>query len=181
MIFTAINFSKSGNGMQRLIVTAVLTILLSIAGMSAIAQTPISSRYTTSIEGTFDDVYDELKNAIINEGLTIDYIGNVDQMLERTSQVNISENSKQVIPVYLFAKYMQFCSSALTHKAVQASPQNLSMCPFLVFIYETRANPGQIVIGYRPPTLSTDEDSMVISQEVILFLRKILNEVASNY
>lgn len=140
-----------------------------------------SSPYVISINGDFDDVYDELKNAIINEGLTIDYVGNVDQMLERTSQVNISENSKQASPIYLSAKYMQFCSSALTHKAVRANPQNLSMCPFLVFIYETIDNPGSIVIGYRPPTLSTDEDSKIISQEVVLFLNGILTEVASNY
>jgi uncharacterized protein (DUF302 family) len=174
--------------MQRLVVTAVLAALLSIvgAGTSAIANAQINPRYTTSIEGTFEDVYDEFKNAIINEGLTIDYVGNVDQMLERTSQAqidtdDIDQNLKQVTPVYLFAKYMQFCSSALTHKAVQANPNNLSMCPFLVFIYETNANPGRIIIGYRPPTLSTDKASKAISQEVVLFLNGIINEVASNY
>jgi uncharacterized protein (DUF302 family) len=167
--------------MRRLVVTTVLAILLSIVGTSAIAHSQVNYRYTISIEGTFDDVYDEFKNAIIDQGLTIDYVGNVDQMLERTSQVNSSENSKQATPVYLFAKYMQFCSSALTHRAVQANPQNLSMCPFLVFIYETTANPGHTVIGYRPPTLSTDEASKVISQAVVLFLNGILNEVASNY
>ena len=169
--------------MQRLVLTTVVAVLLSIVGTSAVAHSQTNSRYTISIEGTFDDVYDEFKNAIINEGLTIDYVGNVDQMLQRTSQaqVNTGENSKQVAPVYLFAKYMQFCSSALTHKAVQANPQNLSMCPFLVFIYETTANPGHIVIGYRPPTLSTDEESKVISQAVVIFLNEILNEVASNY
>jgi hypothetical protein len=76
---------------------------------------------------------------------------------------------------------MQFCKSAITHKAVQANPQNLSMCPFVVFIYETAANPGQIIIGYRPPTLGTDESSKAVSQEVVSFLNTILVEVASNY
>lgn len=167
--------------MQQLIVTTILAALLSIMGTTANANSQIDSRYTTSIEGTFDDVYDELNNAIISEGLVIDYVGNVDLMLERTSQVNSSESGKQATPVYLFAKYVQFCSSALTHKAVQANPQNLSMCPFLLFIYETAANPGHTVIGYRPPTLSSDEESMIISQEVTSFLNGILNQVASNY
>jgi uncharacterized protein (DUF302 family) len=169
--------------MQRLAVTIVLAACLVIVGTPAIANSKINARYTTSIEGTFDDVYDEFKNAIINEGLTINYVGNVDQMLERTSQAqpNTDESTIKVTPVYLFAKYMQFCSSALTRKAAQANPQNLSMCPFTVFIYETTANPGHIVIGYRPPTLSTDEASQAISQEVILFLNRILNGVASNY
>jgi len=104
-------------------------------------------------------------------------------MLERTSPVqdNTVEISKQVRPVYLFAKYMQFCSSELTHQAVQANPKNLSMCPFVVFIYETSANPGHIVIGYHPPTLSSDKASKVIYQDIVLFLNGILNEVASNY
>jgi uncharacterized protein (DUF302 family) len=169
--------------MQSLVLLFLLAILLSIVGTSAIAHPQIYPRYTISIEATFDDVYEEFKNAIINEGLTIDYVGNVDQMLERTSQVQVNtvENAKQVKPVYLFAKYMQFCSSALTHRAVQANPQNLSMCPFLVFIYETTANPGHIVIGYRPPTLSTDEDSKVVFQAVVLFLNEMLNGVACNY
>lgn len=167
--------------MERLIVTTVLAVLVSIVGTSAIAHSQIKAHEIISIEGTFDDVFDEFKNVIISEGLVIDYVGHVDQMLERTSQVNISENSKQIIPVYLSARYIQFCSSALTHKAVQANPQNLSMCPFLVFIYEETANPGHIVIGYRPPTLSADEKSIIISQEVVLFLNRILNEVASNY
>ena len=167
--------------MQHLVVTTLLAVLLSIIGASANAQSQVNPRYTISIEGTFDDVYDEFRDAIINEGVTIDYVGNVGQMLEWTSQVNISENSKQTKPVYLFAKYMQFCSSALTHKAVQANPKNLSMCPFVVFIYETTENPRHIVIGYRPPTLSNDEASKTIHQEVVLFLNGILNEVASNY
>ena len=144
-------------------------------------QSHTSTPYLISIEGAFDDVYDELKNAIIEEGLTIDYVGNVDQMLERTSQVNMSGSSEHTEPVYLFAKYMLFCSSALTHKAARANPQNLSMCPFIVFIYEARAAPGQIVIGYRPPTLSEGVDSQAVSQEVVLFLEGIINEVASNY
>ena len=167
--------------MQRLIVTITLAILLSVAGTPSVAQSQNIPGYIISIEGTFDDVYDELKSAIIDEGLTIDYVGNVDQMLERTSQVNISEGSKPITPIYQFAKYMQFCSSALTHKAVQANPQNLSMCPFLVFIYQTVANPGHVVIGYRPPTLSADQESIVIARKVNSFLKGILNEVASNY
>ena len=107
-------------------------------------QSPMKTPYLISIQGSFDDVYDELKNAIIEEGLAIDYVGNVDQMLERTSQVNIGESVDQKKPVYLFAKYMQFCSSAITHKAVRADPQNLSMCPFLVFIYETQEAARQV-------------------------------------
>jgi uncharacterized protein (DUF302 family) len=146
----------------------VLAISLSITGISAIAQSPIDSGNTISIESSFEDVFDELKNAIIAEGLTIEYIGNVDQLLERTARVNISEDTEHVIPVYHYAKYLQFCSSVLTHKAVKADPENLSMCPFLVFIYETRADPGRIVIGYRPPTLGSDKESTVVSQEVDL-------------
>lgn len=169
--------------MKCLAVTTVLAVLLSINGAPVIAASPLNPHYTIAIEGSFDDVYDEFTNAIISKGVAIDYVGNVDQMLERTSQAQLTkgESSKQFISVYLFAKYMQFCKSGLTHKAVQANPKNLSMCPFVVFIYETAANPGQIIIGYRPPTLSTDESSKAVSQEVVSFLNTILVEVASNY
>ena len=167
--------------MRHQFLTTLLVILLLMTGTPAISQSSVNAHYTIEIESSFDDVYDEFKNAIISQGLTIDYVGNVDQMLERTAQVNTTEQSEKITPVYLFAKYMQFCSSVLTHKAAQANPENLSMCPFLVFIYETTANPGRIVIGYRPPTLSTDEASRLVAEEVVLFLKGILSDVASNY
>ncbi|MFT5658872.1 MAG: hypothetical protein ACI9KN_002153 [Gammaproteobacteria bacterium] len=167
--------------MKRLFATVILATLLSIVGMPTIAQTQVNADYIRSIEASFGDVFDELKNAVINKGLVIDYIGNVDQMLERTALVNSEANAEQSKPVYLSAKYMQFCSSTLTHTSVRANPQNLSMCPFVVFIYETHANPGHIIIGYQPPTLSNDEESVAISREVSLFLQGILEDVASNY
>ena len=161
------------------------TILFTVVMLFAVAPTQVQSStlptYIKIVVAEFDDVVDELENAIIEKGSRIDYVGNVDQMLERTATTVDSDDASTEKSIYVHARYMQFCSAPLTHKAVRANPQNLSMCPFVVFVFETRENPGKISVGYRPPTLSQDDQSAAVFQEVITFLQEILDEVVSNY
>jgi len=98
-----------------------------------------------SVEGAFEDVLGDLENAVINKGLVIDYTGNVDDMLARTADA-VGKPSP-----YSHAKYMQFCSAPLTNAVANASPANLSVCPFIVYAYETVAEPGKVYVGYRKP------------------------------
>ncbi len=44
------------------------------------------SRYIKTVEADFEDVLTDLQDTIINKGLVIDYVGNVDNMLERTAK-----------------------------------------------------------------------------------------------
>lgn len=105
--------------------------------------------YTRS--GSFEDVFADLKDAVINRGLVIDYVGHVDKMLERTSAAAGSVTASGSKSPYLNAKYVQFCSAKLTHSSVSANPFNLSICPYVIFIFEAKTDPGKIVVGYRRP------------------------------
>ena len=108
--------------------------------------------YNSAIkEGEFADVLQDVKDAIIDRGLVIDYVGHVDTMLERTSETVGSVTERGVKSPFLAAKYVQFCSAKLTHDAVSANPYNIAVCPYVVFVFEERAAPGQIVVGYRRP------------------------------
>ena len=163
-----------------------LAMTLALGAMMAhtpatFAEEQAPSLYIKTVEADFEDVLADLQDSIINQGLVIDYVGNVDNMLERTAKAVSSSTSAEVKSPYLHAKYMQFCSAKLTHKAVSADPQNLSMCPFLVFTYETHANPGKVLLGYRPPTLASSEQSKAISVEVNDFLKGVIDETVSNY
>lgn len=153
-------------------------ILAAAAVSLALATTPVvpalangeETRMQT-VDAAFDTVIQDLQDAIINRGLVIDYVGHVDTMLERTAEAaGVKETP------YLNARYMQFCSSALTHEAAAADPSNLSMCPYLVFAYEARTAPGKVVIGYRAPDVRSDAASQAAGALVEALLKEIVDE-----
>lgn len=109
----------------------------------------------------YDDVKMDLEHAIEGKGLIIGAVGDLRDMLARTGNAIGFEK-----PVYLHAHYMQFCSALLAHKLAAADASSLGHCPFLMFIYESQAKPGEIVVGYRPIIRSGSEA-----------LRRVLDEV----
>ena len=72
-------------------------------------------------------------------------------MLERTSEAVGSVTPGGSKSPYIDAKYLQFCSAKLTHEVVSANPLNIAICPYVVFIFELKTDPGKIHVGYRKP------------------------------
>ena len=127
-----------------------VTILAVLFGLTNLASAGHHEGYTTySTKGEFQVVLQDLQDAIIGRGLVIDFTGHVDVMLERTSKTVGSVTEGGIKSPYLAAKYLQFCSAKLTHEAVSANPFNLAICPYVVFAFEARAEPGKIVVGFR--------------------------------
>ncbi|NRG19301.1 DUF302 domain-containing protein [Rhizobiales bacterium] len=143
------------------------------------AQATQENQTTKAVKATFEDVMLELQDAVIGRGLVIDYTGHVDKMLERTAEAAGGVTTAGGLSPYLNAKYVQFCSAKLTHEAVNANPQNLSICPYLVFIYETKAEPGTVHVGYRKPVFDPSQASEAISEKINAFLQEIVDDVAS--
>ena len=94
----------------------------------------------------FEDVKFDLTNAITNRGLVIDSNGNVGRMLDRTG-ADVGSTK----PIYKAAEYFAFCSAKVSREIMEADPKNLAFCPFVMFVYETAAKPGEVVVGYRRP------------------------------
>jgi len=118
------------------------------------------------VQGNYDDVTFDLENAIVNQGLVVDWVSHVGDMLIRTG-----ESIDGAAPIYLNAAVYNFCSAALSRAAMEADATNLQNCPYGVFVYEHSDAPGEIVIGHR----IYDEDSM---QAVNALLDAVVNEVA---
>jgi uncharacterized protein (DUF302 family) len=95
-------------------------------------------------KAAFDDVKFDLTNAITNRGLVVDSNGNVGGMLERTGKDVGS--TKQI---YKQAEYFVFCSARLSREMMETDAANAAFCPFVIFIYEAAAKPGETVVGYR--------------------------------
>lgn len=149
---------------------AAALMLAFSAGAVSVQASDLPSTMKT-VEGGFDTVFQDLTDAVINRGLVIDYTGHSGTMLERTADV-----AGQGASPFVNARYMQFCSAPLTHESVAADPSNISMCPYLVFAYETRANPGTVVVGYRKPDMRDDDASKAVSAKIEVLLQEIVDE-----
>lgn len=120
-----------------------LIVLIGLLALSASAVADGLKTYT--VKGNFDDVAFDVESAIVDKGLVIDTKGDVAGMLKRTGQ-DVSEGAKEI---YTGGKYFAFCSALHSRKMMEADPATMGLCPYVVFVYETKATPGEVVVGYR--------------------------------
>ena len=161
---------------NRLFMTLMAALLLAFGPLGqAGAVQPDSHQHVTK-QGNFDDVFQDLQDAIINRGYVIDYVGHVDKMLERTSEVAKSVTDNNSKTPYLNARYVQFCSAKLTHESVSANPYNLSICPYVVFIFEAKSEPGKIIVGYRRPVPGPSKRSQQAFAKIDKLMQDIVGE-----
>jgi len=156
----------------RLTLLALLAVLLS----SAAQANPKHGYKTLTTQGVFEDVRDDLKDAIINRGFVVDFVGYFNKMLLRTSKVANSVTADGVKSPYKNAQYMQFCAAKLTHEAISADPRNIANCPYVVFVYELGYAPGKITVGYRLPALGPTRTSKRVAKKIEALLDGIIAE-----
>ncbi len=127
-------------------VTAVVTAAL-LSTLPGILLPPARAADATQFTrkgATYEDVKLDLENAIIAEGLKIDYKGDINGMLKRTG-VDVGSNQ----PIYQHADFFTFCSSKLSRAMMEADPSNMSQCPYVVFVYQRATTQKEVVVGYR--------------------------------
>jgi uncharacterized protein (DUF302 family) len=133
-----------------------------------------------TIKGNFDDVEFDLEDAINAEGLLIDYRGYVNKMLENTAEAVGAVAPDGSKSPFIDATYLHFCSGKLTHDAVDADPANVAICPYLVYVYELRSDPGMVTVGYRRPVAFTTNSpkSAVALGNIDALLNRIVRKAA---
>jgi hypothetical protein len=152
----------------------VLSLGVAVAAVGALAaDSPI---HILSKKGTFEDVRDNVKDAVVNRGFVIDYVGHLNDMLERTSEAAQSVTPRGAKTPYRAAEYMHFCSAKLTHELVSASARNIVNCPYVIFVYELRDAPGTIYVGYRPPVGEPSRLTQKVLQKITALLDDIVKE-----
>jgi uncharacterized protein (DUF302 family) len=152
---------------------AGIALVAAMSAVSPLATAGEPAETIKTVAGSFDEVFADLQDAVINRGLVIDYVGDVGKMLERTAD---AASQSAGAPPLLHARYLQFCSAAITHEAIAADVQNLAMCPYVVFAYETRADPGKIAVGYRQVELAAASPSQAAQTKVHELLQAVVNE-----
>jgi uncharacterized protein (DUF302 family) len=96
---------------------------------------------THDFPGSFDDATFAVENAIIGQGLVIDYTSHVGDMLNRTA-----EDVGSDVEIYDAADIFIFCSATVSREVMEADPMNIAHCPYGIFVTD---KDGDVEIGYR--------------------------------
>ncbi|MFA5539914.1 MAG: DUF302 domain-containing protein [Gemmobacter sp.] len=118
--------------------------VLAAAALALAAPLAQAQSVTHTVEDNFDDVAFAIENAIVSQGLVIDFVSHVGDMLERTR-----EDMGSPVTIFTDARVFTFCSAATSRRVMEADPMNLQFCPYGIFVMEQPETPGQVVVGYR--------------------------------
>ncbi len=140
----------------------VLRVLIGL--LSAISGQVVAEPVTRSYGGSYAELRSSLEQAIIGEGLVINSVAHVGDMLERTGQ-----DLGQTAPVYRHAEVFEFCSATLSRDMMQANPQHIVFCPFTIAVFELPA--GGVHLAYNPPAADPDTPALAA-------VRKLLARIA---
>lgn len=151
---------------------AFAAMTISVPAVTGAAGEMKHGYYLTEVSGAFADVVADLQDGIVNRGLVIDYTGYVGDMLERTGTV------VEAATPFADAEYLHFCSAERTHAAVAADPENIAICPYVVFAYSLTATPGRVFVGFRQPQGAPGAESEAAIGAIEALLREIVDEAA---
>ncbi len=136
---------------------------ISIATLALMAATPAMSQDAVSVpfDGSFEDAAFAVETAIVGQGLVIDYVSHVGEMLNRTGGDVGSDKM-----LFKEADIFVFCSAVVSREVMEDDPMNIAQCPYGIFVAETSDG---VMIGrrdYPDGSMSKVEDLLdsIISQ-----------------
>lgn len=177
MPWSKFNICKRATASRRVAWGRALACVFGLVGMSmaaagnvsaADAADPLTAR---TVERTFADARVDLQNAIVNQGLTIDFNGKIGNMLKRTAK-DVGASGE----LYTDAEYFTFCSSLLSRRMMDADPLNMGLCPYVMFVFERVDSKGKVTVGYKRLPDRGSEASKMALIEINGLLEKILLE-----
>ena len=96
---------------------------------------------TYDFDGSFDDATFAVESAIVDQGLVIDYVSHVGDMLARTG-ADVGSDKLLFDEAQIFV----FCSALVSREVMEADPANLVHCPYGIYVSERE---GAVTIGHR--------------------------------
>jgi len=141
---------------MRYILLILSTVVLIAACTPPKPATPATSVVRYSAEGEFDNVRDDLQNAIIAKGLVIDNTSFIAKMLDRTGK---DVGSTKPIFTEGRGQAFSFCSATISRKTMEADAHNIVFCPYALVVYSTVAEPKKVYVAYRRPVLTEGSEA----------------------
>jgi len=134
--------------MNRLLIALFLCCLSPFAYAEKAPETKATDKIITlEVEDDFEFIKENIKAAILEQGLLVRDELHINEMLENTK--NIGEAGE----LFSKAEVIEFCSSVITHKMAALNPANISNCPFSISIYALAKKPDVLYLSYQTPNL----------------------------
>jgi len=120
--------------MKQFIAAAAFSTVLASQGLA-------EEIITTPFDGSFDDATFAVESAIVGQGLVIDYVSHVGEMLNRTG-ADVGSDKQ----IFTAADIFIFCSAKISREVMEADPMNIGFCPYGIFVAE---DDNGVMVGYR--------------------------------
>ncbi len=131
---------------MRPIYLAVLTFVAALALplMSAPNGAAADEVVLYEFEGSFEDAAFLAREAIVGQGLNVDYVSHVGDMLSRTK-----DDVGGTKDIFAHAEIYVFCSAAISRRAMEKDPTNIAHCPYSLFVMQMPGADGKVYVGHR--------------------------------
>ena len=122
-------------------------------------------------QGTFVEVKEAVEMAITGHGFVINNVSHVGDMLERTGKD--LGGAKQV---FIKAEALEFCSATVSRRMMEADPDNVVFCPYIISIYVLPSKPNEVRVAYRKTEMVGTQESQAALKAVNDLLTDIIQE-----
>ena len=120
--------------MKSFVMSAVLCMAPTVAATAEDA-------FTYPFDGSFEDATFAVENAIVGQGLVIDFVSHVGDMLNRTG-VDVGSDKM----IFKNADIFLFCSAVVSRQVMEKDPMNITHCPYGIFVMETEDG---VIVGHK--------------------------------
>ena len=145
-------------------------LLVLLPACATVARGPSESPYVVyETRGKYDDVLEDVRQAIIGRGMVIGAVSHVADMLERTSK-DIG-NGKSI---YGAGEVQLFCSAVLSRKAMENDTRNIIFCPYGIAVWTEMGVPGTVFVGFRRADRRGSPAAVATLKEI----EKLLDDIA---
>jgi len=110
-----------------------------------------------SVQGDYDEVWEDLKLALNDRGLVISSVSHVGEMIDRTGRA-LGRTRK----VFAKANVMEFCSAIVSRNMLEQDPHLIAFCPYQIMVYSLPDEERKIYLSYRRPIWKEREDQAVL-------------------
>ncbi|MCF6273615.1 MAG: DUF302 domain-containing protein [Rhodobacteraceae bacterium] len=121
--------------MRNLVATTILLLASPLAAQNIMSVT---------VPETVDDMEFAVESAILDMGLTIDFVSYTGDMLSRT-MADVGSD----VELYSGATLYNFCSAIVSRQVLEADPTNIAYCPYTIFVYSLPDTPNETIVGHQ--------------------------------
>lgn len=150
--------------MKKLILLALLALSTS-AALAAEAYTVVFKA-----KGDYASVRDSVQMAIESQGLKINSVNHIADMLDRTGK-DLGATKK----VYEGGEQFEFCSARISRDMMEADPHAIVMCPYIISVY-TIPGDKTVYVSYRKPVQTKNPKLNKVLLEIEKLLTSIIKE-----